>query len=220
MAFNSSPVVIGPSRWSLPESSSWSIDDVVATGADLEPSTLIDAYRHGLFPMHISSDDVLAWWSPVLRGIIELGSLHVTRSMLRSAKRYHCTIDECFDDVIASCAELPRAGKWINDEMIDAYRQLHRLGWAHSVEVWHGDELVGGLYGVRIDRFFAGESMFHTETDASKVALMHLVETMRSSNMALLDVQWVTPHLASLGAVEIPRDAYLRRLATAIDPIA
>lgn len=170
--------------------------------------------------MHISSDDVLAWWSPVLRGIIELGSLHVTRSMLRSAKRYHCTIDECFDDVIASCAELPRAGKWINDEMIDAYRQLHRLGWAHSVEVWHGDELVGGLYGVRIDRFFAGESMFHTETDASKVALMHLVETMRSSNMALLDVQWVTPHLASLGAVEIPRDAYLRRLATAIDPIA
>lgn len=170
--------------------------------------------------MHISSDDVLAWWSPVLRGIIELGSLQVTRSMRRSAKRYHCTIDECFDDVIASCAELPRAGKWINDEMIDAYRQLHRLGWAHSVEVWHGDELVGGLYGVRIDRFFAGESMFHTETDASKVALMHLVETMRSSNMALLDVQWVTPHLASLGAVEIPRDAYLRRLATAIDPIA
>lgn len=170
--------------------------------------------------MHISSDDVLAWWSPVLRGIIELGSLHVTRSMRRSAKRYHCTIDECFDGVIASCAELPRAGQWINDEMINAYRQLHRLGWAHSVEVWHGDELVGGLYGVRIDRFFAGESMFHTETDASKVALMHLVETMRSSNMGLLDVQWVTPHLASLGAVEIPRDAYLRRLATAIDPIA
>ncbi len=170
--------------------------------------------------MHIGFDDILAWWSPVLRGIIELNSLRVTRSMRRSAKRYRCTIDECFDDVIKSCAAVPRAGQWINAEMIDAYRQLHELGWAHSVEVWQGEELVGGLYGVRIEHFFAGESMFHTRTDASKVALMHLVETMRSADMTLLDVQWVTPHLASLGAVEIPRDAYLRRLAPAINPIA
>lgn len=170
--------------------------------------------------MHIGFDDILAWWSPVLRGVIDLDSLRVTRSMRRSAKRYRCTIDECFDEVITACAEIPRAGKWINDEMTDAYRLLHELGWAHSVEVWQGDELVGGLYGVRIDRFFAGESMFHTKVDASKVALMHLVNAMRSANMTLLDVQWVTPHLASLGAVEIPRDAYLRRLALAIDPIA
>jgi len=220
VGFNSSPVDVGPSRWSLPASSTWPIDEVIATGADLEPSTLVDAYRHGLFPMHISYDEMLAWWSPVLRGIIELDSFRVTRSMRRSAKQYRCTIDECFDEVIEACAEIPRTGKWINDEMVAAYRQLHELGWAHSVEVWHGDELVGGLYGVRINRFFAGESMFHTQTDASKVALMHLVDTMRSANMSLLDVQWVTPHLASLGAVEIPRDTYLRRLATAIDPIA
>ena len=214
------PVDVGPSRWSLPDNSSWPIDDVIATGADLEPSTLIDAYRHGLFPMHAGSDEVLAWWSPVLRGVLELDSLRITRSMRRSSKRYRCTVDEGFDEVIAACAQIPRKGQWINDDMIGAYRRLHELGWAHSVEVWQGDELVGGLYGVRIDRFFAGESMFHTRIDASKVALMHLVETMRAANMTLLDVQWVTPHLASLGAVEIPRDAYLRRLAEAIDPIA
>ena len=170
--------------------------------------------------MHIGFDDTLAWWSPLLRGVIDLDSLRITRSMRRSAKRYRCTVDECFDEVIGACAEIPRAGKWINDEMTRSYRQLHELGWAHSVEVWHGNELVGGLYGVRIDRFFAGESMFHTKADASKVALMHLVNTMRSANMTLLDVQWVTPHLASLGAVEVPRDAYLRRLSVAIDPIA
>ena len=170
--------------------------------------------------MHIGDDELLAWWSPVLRGVIELDSLRVSRSMRRSAKRYHCTIDECFDEVITACAEVPRGGKWINEDMISAYRSLHALGWAHSVETWLGDELVGGLYGVRIDRFFAGESMFHTETDASKVALMHLVDTMRREDMTLLDVQWVTPHLASMGAIELPRDAYLRRLAAAIDPIA
>jgi leucyl/phenylalanyl-tRNA--protein transferase len=220
VAFDTTPVTVGPSRWALPDGSSWPIDDIVAIGADLEPSTLIDAYRHGLFPMHVGDDDVLAWWSPVLRGVIGLDSLRVSRSMRRSAKRYRCTIDESFDEVIAACAEVPRGGKWINEDMIAAYRTLHRLGWAHSVETWLDDELVGGLYGVRIDRFFAGESMFHTRTDASKVALMHLVDAMRRADMTLLDVQWVTPHLATLGATEIPRDAYLRRLASAIDPIA
>lgn len=192
----------------------------MAVGADLEPSTLIDGYRHGVFPMHIGDDDTLGWWSPVLRGIIELDSLKVTRSMRQSARRYTCTIDECFRDVISACSEIHGADRWITQEFVDAYCALHRLGWAHSVEVWHEGELVGGLYGVRIERFFAGESMFHTATNASKVALMHLVETMKSKRMALLDVQWVTPHLRTLGAVEIPRDAYLRRLATAIDPIA
>lgn len=220
MSFDVRPIDVGPSRWTLPVSSTWPIDDVVATGADLDPSTLIDAYRHGLFPMHIGDDELLAWWSPVLRGVIELDSLRVSRSMRRSAKRYRCTIDESFEEVITACAEVSRGGKWINEDMISAYRALHALGWAHSVETWLDDELVGGLYGVRIDRFFAGESMFHTETDASKVALMHLVDTMRQEDMTLLDVQWVTPHLASLGAIELPRDAYLHRLAAAIDPIA
>jgi leucyl/phenylalanyl-tRNA--protein transferase len=196
------------------------MDEVVAIGADLEPGTLIDAYRHGVFPMHLGEDGPLGWWSPLLRGIIELDSLHVTRSMRKSAKHFRCSVDEAFETVITSCGKLPRNGRWITDEFIAAYTKLHHMGWAHSVEVWHGNDLVGGLYGVRIDRFFAGESMFHLETDASKVALMHLVSTMREANMTLLDVQWVTPHLERLGAIEIPRDAYLRRLASAIDPIA
>ena len=129
----------------------------------------------------------------------------------------HCTVNECFDDVLTYCAKLPRKGSWITPDVLDAYRELHRLGWAHSVETWNeAGELVGGLYGVRIDRFFAGESMFHLETDASKVALVHLVGLMRDSQMTLLDVQWLTPHLASLGAFEIPRAKYLTRLASAL----
>jgi leucyl/phenylalanyl-tRNA--protein transferase len=181
---------------------------------------LIDGYRHGVFPMHIGEDGPLGWWSPLLRGIIEFDSLYITRSMRKSARNFRCSIDEAFEAVITACGTLPRMGRWITDEFIAAYTTLHQLGWAHSVEVWEGDDLVGGLYGVRIDRFFAGESMFHLETDASKVALMHLVDTMREAEMTLLDVQWVTPHLERLGAIEIPRDAYLRRLASAIDPIA
>lgn len=204
MAFNDTPIAVGPSRWLLPESNQWPLDEVVAVGADLEPSTVIDGYRHGVFPMELGDDGPLGWWSPLLRGVIELDSLHVTRSMRRSAKHFRCTIDECFETVITACSKLPRNGKWITDEFIVAYTELHRLGWAHSVEVWRGDDLVGGLYGVRIDRFFAGESMFHLETDASKVALMHLVATMRQANLTLLDVQWVTPHLERLGAIEIP----------------
>lgn len=220
MAFDDTPIAVGSSRWLLPDSSQWPLDEVVAVGADLEPSTLIDGYRHGVFPMHLGEDGPLGWWSPLLRGIIELDSLHITRSMRKSAKNFRCSIDEAFEEVITACGTLPRMGRWITDEFIAAYTKLHHMGWAHSVEVWEGDELVGGLYGVRIDRFFAGESMFHLETDASKVALMHLVATMRQANMTLLDVQWVTPHLERLGAIEIPRDAYLRRLASAIDPIA
>ena len=220
MAFDTEPAAIEPSRWLLTESSEWPVDDVVAVGADLEPTTLIDGYRHGVFPMHLGEDGPLGWWSPVLRGVIELDALRVTHSMQRSAQRYRCTVDTCFNEVISACARLPRKGRWITEEFIEAYSTLHRLGWAHSVEVWQGDDLVGGLYGVRIRRFFAGESMFHIATDASKVALMHLVAVMRESGMTLLDVQWVTPHLARLGAVEIPRDAYLRRLAAAVEPIA
>lgn len=220
MNFNDIPVAVEPSRWLLPESNTWPLDEVVAIGADLEPSTLIDGYRHGVFPMHVGEDGPLGWWSPLLRGIIEFDSLHITRSMRKSARNFRCSIDEAFEAVITACGTLPRMGRWITDEFIAAYTTLHQLGWAHSVEVWEGDDLVGGLYGVRIDRFFAGESMFHLETDASKVALMHLVDTMREAQMALLDVQWVTPHLERLGAIEIPRDAYLRRLASAIDPIA
>ena len=163
------------------------------------------------------SDGDLWWWSPVQRGIIPLHHFHASRSLRKSARRFTCTVNNDFVGVMTKCATTHTDGNWINDEFIDAYTHLHHLGHAHSVEVWNdNNELVGGVYGVRINRFFAGESMFHTETDASKVALFHLVQLMVLDNMALFDVQWLTEHLASLGGVAIPRAEYLTRLADAV----
>jgi leucyl/phenylalanyl-tRNA--protein transferase len=211
------PAPVGECRWAFPDE--FPDDELIAVGADLAPATIIAGYRRGLFPMPVGRDNTLGWFSPDPRGIIELDALVVSRSLRRSLTRLHCTIDECFDGVIDHCANVPRKGSWIRREVADAYRELHRLGWAHSVETWNEDgKLVGGLYGVRIGRFFAGESMFHLATDASKVALVHLVDTMRASHMELLDVQWLTAHLASLGATEIPRAEYLTRLAACLSP--
>jgi leucyl/phenylalanyl-tRNA--protein transferase len=160
---------------------------------------------------------VLGWWSPNPRGILPLDGLRVTRSMRQSARRFQVRIDTCFTRVIRGCADPSRDESWITDEFIEAYTRLHKLGWAHSVEVFGRDgQLAGGLYGVRIDGFFAGESMFRVQRDASKVALMALVDLMQSSRMTLLDVQWCSNHLMSLGATDIPRMAYLSRLADAI----
>jgi len=209
---------VGHCTWSFPPSAQWPDQDVVATGADLDPATLIGAYRHGLFPMELQARGrALAWWSPDPRGIVPLDRLRVTRSMRQSARHFEVRIDTCFADVMRGCAAPTREGAWITDEFIAAYTTLHQLGWAHSVEVFDRDgRLAGGLYGVRINRLFAGESMFHIGRDASKVALMALVELMRDSGMTLLDVQWSTDHLASLGAVEVSRDAYLALLADAV----
>ena len=161
--------------------------------------------------------EVLAWWSPDPRGILPLERLRVTRSMRQSAKRYDVRVDTCFEDVIRACADPSRDDGWISNEFITAYTRLHDLGWAHSVEVFDREgQLAGGLYGVRIDGLFAGESMFHRQRDASKVALMALVELMRTSGMSLLDVQWCKAHLASLGAIAIPRQEYLARLVGAV----
>ena len=164
-----------------------------------------------------------AWWSPDPRGIVPLDGLRVTRSMRQSAKRYDVRIDTCFLDVIRGCANPSRDNGWITGEYIDAYHTLHQFGWAHSVEVFDRQgQLAGGLYGVRISGLFAGESMYHVQRDASKVALMALVQLMRDTGMILLDVQWCTEHLESLGAIEIPRETYLtllaEALATAIQP--
>lgn len=218
MSWDATPVDVGESRWDFPPPDVWSNDDLVAAGADLEPATLIKAYRSGLFPMGIGrTNKRIGWWSPAERGILPLDGLHVSRSMRQSARRYTVTIDTCFDEVIRACASPSREGVWITRPFIDAYVELHRLGWAHSVETRNADgHLVGGLYGVRIGGFFAGESMFHIQRDASKVALMCLVDAMREAGMALLDVQWSTPHLASLGVVEVPRPEYLNRLAAAV----
>jgi leucyl/phenylalanyl-tRNA---protein transferase len=184
-------------------------------GADLEPGTLLAAYRAGLFPMPVGRRRI-GWWSPDPRGIVPLDGVHVSRSLRASMRRFQVTRDVAFRDVMGACGDRRRPHGWINGEFIDAYSRLHHMGWAHSIEVWRDEQLVGGLYGVRIGRFFAGESMFHLATDASKVAFVHTVDWLRSSGAVLFDVQWTTDHLASLGAVDVARSRYLHSLAEAV----
>jgi leucyl/phenylalanyl-tRNA--protein transferase len=212
------PQAVAESRWRLPLPSELPDGDLVNVGGDLEPSTVVNAYRRGIFPMEVSGlPGVLGWWSPDPRGILPLDRLRVTRSTRQSAKRYEIRVDTCFAGVIRGCAEQSRADGWINEHFIAAYTRLHELGWAHSIEAFDRDgQLAGGLYGIRIDGLFAGESMFHVKRDASKVALTALVDLMRASDMPLLDVQWCTDHLASLGAVAIARSEYFGRLADAV----
>jgi leucyl/phenylalanyl-tRNA--protein transferase len=168
-------------------------------------------------PVRVGAAELLAWWSPDPRGVLPLDGLRVSRSLRRSLDRFTVRFDTAFETVIAACADPRRQGGWINDDITAAYTELHRLGWAHSVETWNGDgRLVGGLYGVCVGGLFAGESMFHIETDASKVALVALVEHLRAGGATLLDVQWCTAHLASLGAVEMARAEYLERLDDAV----
>lgn len=191
--------------------------DLISVGADLEPSTLLYAYSHSLFPMHIDiptekvlgeSERALGWFSPAERAIIPLDHLRITRSMNKSAQKYECRIDTCFEDMMRLCMTVPRHSGWIDEEFIEAYVKLHELGFAHSVEVFHSNELVGGLYGVGFAHFFAGESMVHIARDASKVALIALVAKLKEIGTTLLDAQWMTPHLQSLGAVSVSRNHY------------
>lgn len=208
-----------PARWALPDPR-LTDGDLVALGADLEPETLLAAYRQGFFPMRVEADGPIGWWSPDPRGVIPLEGWHATRSLRRSARRYDVTVDAAFPEVVAGCADPARPHGWIDDSFRAAYGRLHELGWAHSIEVWTTDEsparLAGGLYGVAVGGLFAGESMFHRARDASKVALLTLVEALPAAGGVLFDVQWSTPHLATLGAVALPRDEYLRRLADAL----
>ena len=217
--WQSRPRLDGVTRWSFPPADAWPDNDIVAMGGDLEPATVISAYRNGIFPMVVETPEpVLAWWSPEARGILPLDALRVTRSLRQSARRYDVRVDTAFGDVIRACANPSRDRAWITSEFIDAYTTLHELGWAHSVEVFDRQgQLAGGLYGVRVNGLFAGESMFHLQRDASKVALMALVALMRESQMRLLDVQWRTEHLASLGAIEVSRREYLTLLADALE---
>jgi leucyl/phenylalanyl-tRNA--protein transferase len=185
-------------------------------GADLAPGTLLAAYRSGIFPMPLRKK-TLGWWSPDPRGVIPLDGLIVSRSLRRSRRRYEIRIDTRFREVMERCGDPTRPHGWITPQFIDAYEELHRLGWAHSFETYLDGHLVGGLYGVRIGRMFAGESMFTDATDASKVALVSLVDWLIESGASVLDVQWTTPHLASIGAIDVPRDDYLEVLATAVN---
>jgi leucyl/phenylalanyl-tRNA--protein transferase len=209
------PIEPAHNRWRLPRPELGGDDGLCGIGADLAPGTLLAAYRAGLFPMPVRRM-TLGWWSPDPRGVIPLDGLIVARSLRRSCRRYEMRIDTRFREVMQRCADPNRPHGWITPQFIDAYHLLHQLGWAHSVETYLDDRLVGGLYGVRIGGLFAGESMFSDATDASKVALVWLVNWLVETGATLLDVQWTTPHLASVGAIDVPRSVYLHMLADAI----
>jgi leucyl/phenylalanyl-tRNA--protein transferase len=206
-----------PTRWTLQSPPDDHPHDLWGIGADLEAGTLLAAYRRGLFPMRVERE--LGWWSPAARGVIPLAGYVPSRSLRRAARGFEIRVDTAFGDVIAGCADPARDAGWIDAEVIAAYSRLKELGWAHSVEAWDDEGLAGGLYGVTIGGLFAAESKFHRRTDASKAAVLGLIELLVAAGDAgrrLLDVQWVTPHLASLGAVEIGRREYHRRLAAAL----
>ncbi len=209
----------GASRWRFPDPSTADADGVVGFGADLHPDTLLDAYRQGIFPWPHPGMP-LPWFSPDPRGLLPLDELRVSRSLRQRLRRcgWETTVDEAFAAVVAACASSRRVeGTWILPEMRAAYLRLHLLGHAHSLEVWQGDEMVGGLYGVRVGAVFTGESMFHRVSDASKVALVDLVARLAEAGGWLIDVQLATPHLASLGARSVPRRDFLTLLRRARD---
>ena len=212
------PVEPTPSAWTFPPAGSGD-GDLVAVGADLAPGTLLAAYRQGLFPMAVDLGAMpLGWWSPERRGVLPLDGLKVSRSLRQSRARFEIRVDSAFEDVVAGCADPARSGGWIDADIAAAYTRLHHLGWAHSVEAWRDGALAGGLYAVAIGGLFAGESMFTRVRDASKVALSALVSLLQDDHAEhrLLDTQWLTPHLESLGVLEVPREEYLDRLRTAL----
>lgn len=213
-------MTIPPSAWALPDPvSAPEGEDLIAVGADLAPGTLIAAYSKGLFPMYVEPG-LLGWWSPDPRGVLPLDSLRVTRSLRASCRRFDVTVDVAFEQTMRACADPNRDSGWITEDFIDAYVHLHQLGIAHSVEAWQDGVLVGGLYGVEIGGLFAGESMFHHARDASKVALVALVDALGGTSAQrqgrVLDVQWRTDHLGSLGVIELPRRDYVAMLPAAL----
>jgi leucyl/phenylalanyl-tRNA---protein transferase len=183
----------------------------------IDPALIIRAYREGIFPMALEDGDI-GWFSPDPRGVIPLDTFHVPSRLARVSRSgvFDIRIDTAFEAVMRACAERPDDGTWISDEILDAYLALFKMGVAHSVETWRAGRLVGGLYGVHLGGAFFGESMFHRERDASKVALVALVNRMNKRGFTLLDTQWVTPHLLQFGAIEIVREDYLRRLHLAL----
>lgn len=209
-----------PARWQFPPTELADQVGLLGVGADLEPATLLAAYCHGIFPMPLTKRGRIGWWSPDPRGILPLDGVHVSRSLVRTRRRFEIRVDTAFDRVVAGCGDPRRPHGWINAAMVAAYHRLHLLGWAHSVEAWEDGDLVGGVFGISIGGLFAGESMFHRRTDASKAALMGVCDLLRAApgpvEERLFDVQWTTPHLLTLGAVDVSRGEYERRLAVAL----
>ncbi len=216
------PVEPPQTPWAFPPADSGE-GDLVAVGADLDPGTVLAASRCGLCPMAVEvlprRSSGMAWWSPELRGVLPLAGLRVSRSMRQSARQFEIRVDTAFAEVLAGCADPRRSGGWIDEAIMTSYTELHHLGWVHSVESWRDGALVGGLYGVAVGGLFAGESMFTRARDASKVALMGLVDLLGDeyADQRLLDTQWQTEHLATLGVVEVPRQEYLERLEPALE---
>lgn len=206
---------------------SLALDDpngLLAFGGDLSVPRLLLAYRHGIFPWFSDGEPIL-WWSPDPRGILELDDFYASKSLRKLARsgRYSLTLNRDFEQVIRQCATVPRtdSGTWITEQMVQAYIELHKAGHCHSVEVWDDSELVGGLYGVSVGRVFCGESMFHHRSNASKLAMLALVQHLKQAGFAFIDCQLQNDHLASLGASELPRDAFLERLSVAANqPVA
>lgn len=195
-------------------------DGLLAAGGNLYPTTLLNAYRHGIFPWYEDEDPIL-WWSPATRCVIKPSQFHCSKSLTKVLRRnsYSVTTNRAFAEVIAACSD-PRdlgGGTWITDEMISAYIELHNQGDAHSVEVWDGEELIGGLYGLAVGSIFCGESMFSRRADASKVAMAHLCRWGAESGLELIDCQLVNPHLLSLGAEPLARDLFINRLKAGRD---
>jgi leucyl/phenylalanyl-tRNA---protein transferase len=198
------------------------IDDIVGAGGELEPQVLISAYRQGVFPWPMDGLEVIPWFCPRQRAILDFKLVHVPRSLRRTLRQteFTCTVDTQFDRVIELCGEVPRPGQegtWITPELLAAYKELHRMGYAHSVEVWSGlnadRRLVGGIYGVCVDGVFSAESMFHLEPNASKIALFHLMSVLEKGGLDWMDIQVMTPHMKALGAINITRRKFLDKLA-------
>lgn len=191
----------------------------MAYGGDLSPSRLMMAYRHGIFPWYSTGDPIL-WWSPSPRLILEFDDFKLHRSLRKKISHFDIRFDSAFSEVIRECSKIPRRqqqGSWIVPEMIEAYEVLHHLGYAHSVEAYQNDVLVGGLYGVSVGKVFCGESMFATVTDASKVAFSVLIEKLKEWGYSFIDCQVPTTHLKSLGAVEVSRELFLEKLTVGLD---
>ena len=215
------PIEPPSSPWQLDLNQATPLEDLVGVGADLEPGTVLMAYRAGLFPMGVGEEGSppMGWWSPDPRGVLMPGHVRISRSLRRSLRHFEIKVDTAFPEVIERCADPSRDGCWITPEITTAYTRLHELGWAHSVEAWRDGELLGGLYGLAVGGLFAGESMFHRATDASKCALVGLADLVFADGdpRRIIDVQWATPHLVSLGVSEIPRSDYLARLERSLE---
>lgn len=201
----------------LPDPNDFDGEGLVAVGGDLSPARLLHAYAHGVFPWY-DEGYLPMWWSPDPRGHLPAAALHVSRSLAKMLRRhdFRLTWNRAFEAVMRACGERRAGGTWVIPEMLAAYTGLHRLGHAHSLEVWRGAELVGGVYGVQLGGLFCAESKFHRDKDMSKVALVALVRSLAAHGIELLDVQFVTDHLRRLGAVEMPRREYLARAAVAV----